>query len=175
MEQARRSALAHHVHRTAPMGPRVLINGIWYYIVCVQLALLNSAMTARFLRAAARRLEPRLRGSSIGFVLAILLAIRKIDLYLYFCVRFDTATLLSKVFGSRVAFVRQQFARICRSARASGGTSGRREPNLSLRRMQLPLRESPPRNGARRLPWCPEQARTRWYPGAAHARRAHSK
>src|SRR5262249_22996332 len=31
MEQARRSALAHHVHRTAPMGPRVLINGIWYY------------------------------------------------------------------------------------------------------------------------------------------------
>ena len=30
MEQARRSALAHHVHRTAPMGPRVLINGIWY-------------------------------------------------------------------------------------------------------------------------------------------------
>jgi hypothetical protein len=22
--------LAHHVHRTAPMGPRVLINGIWY-------------------------------------------------------------------------------------------------------------------------------------------------
>src|SRR5262249_14352672 len=31
MEQARRSALAHHVQRTAPMGPRVLINGIWYY------------------------------------------------------------------------------------------------------------------------------------------------
>jgi hypothetical protein len=30
MEQARRPALAHHVHRTAPMGPRVLINGIWY-------------------------------------------------------------------------------------------------------------------------------------------------
>ena len=30
MEQARRSALAHHVHRTAPMGARVLINGIWY-------------------------------------------------------------------------------------------------------------------------------------------------
>ena len=29
--QARRPALAHHVHRTAPMGPRVLINGIWYY------------------------------------------------------------------------------------------------------------------------------------------------
>src|SRR5258708_14360892 len=31
MEQARRPTLAHHVHRTAPMGPRVLINGIWYY------------------------------------------------------------------------------------------------------------------------------------------------
>jgi hypothetical protein len=30
MEQACRPALAHHVHRTAPMGPRVLINGIWY-------------------------------------------------------------------------------------------------------------------------------------------------
>src|SRR5262245_55658837 len=36
MEQARRSALAHHVHRTAPMGPRVLINGIWYYSVIVE-------------------------------------------------------------------------------------------------------------------------------------------
>src|SRR5262249_43470976 len=36
MEQARRSALAHHVHRTAPMGPRVLINGIWYKrIACI--------------------------------------------------------------------------------------------------------------------------------------------
>jgi len=33
MEQARRPALAHHVHRTAPMGPRVLINGIWYKTV----------------------------------------------------------------------------------------------------------------------------------------------
>jgi hypothetical protein len=31
MEQARRSALAHHVHRIAPMGARVLINGIRYY------------------------------------------------------------------------------------------------------------------------------------------------
>ena len=30
LEQARRSALAHHVHRTAPMGARVLIIGIWY-------------------------------------------------------------------------------------------------------------------------------------------------
>jgi hypothetical protein len=42
MEQARRSALAHHVHRTAPMGPRVLINGIWYYMV------FKFAMTAKF-------------------------------------------------------------------------------------------------------------------------------
>src|SRR5207247_8064819 len=32
MEQARRPTLAHHVHRTPPMGPRVLINGIWYYL-----------------------------------------------------------------------------------------------------------------------------------------------
>src|SRR5262249_495234 len=31
LEQARRPALAHHVHRTAPMGARVLINGNWYY------------------------------------------------------------------------------------------------------------------------------------------------
>ena len=30
MEQARRSALAHHVHRIAPMGARVLISGTWY-------------------------------------------------------------------------------------------------------------------------------------------------
>ena len=30
MEQAHRSALAHHVHRVAPMGPRVLINGTRY-------------------------------------------------------------------------------------------------------------------------------------------------
>src|SRR5262249_50697373 len=30
LEQARRSALAHHVHRTTPMGARVLINGTWY-------------------------------------------------------------------------------------------------------------------------------------------------
>src|SRR5437899_2869242 len=30
LEQARRSALAHHVHRTAPMGAPVLINGNWY-------------------------------------------------------------------------------------------------------------------------------------------------
>src|SRR5262249_34051239 len=32
LEQAHRSALAHHVHRIAPMGARVLINGIRYYI-----------------------------------------------------------------------------------------------------------------------------------------------
>src|SRR5262249_1605156 len=30
LEQARRSALAHHVHRIASMGARVLINGTWY-------------------------------------------------------------------------------------------------------------------------------------------------
>jgi hypothetical protein len=28
--KARRSAMAHHVHRIAPMGARVLIIGIWY-------------------------------------------------------------------------------------------------------------------------------------------------
>src|SRR5262249_32446058 len=31
LEQAGRSALAHHVHWTPPMGARVLINGNWYY------------------------------------------------------------------------------------------------------------------------------------------------
>jgi hypothetical protein len=30
LEQARQSALAHHVHWTAPMGAPVLINGSWY-------------------------------------------------------------------------------------------------------------------------------------------------
>ena len=30
LARARESALAHHVHRTAPMGARVLIIGIWY-------------------------------------------------------------------------------------------------------------------------------------------------
>ena len=30
LEQARRSALAHHVHRIAPMGASVLINGTRY-------------------------------------------------------------------------------------------------------------------------------------------------
>ena len=30
LEQAHRSALAHHVHRTARLGPWVLINGTWY-------------------------------------------------------------------------------------------------------------------------------------------------
>src|SRR5262245_28199485 len=34
LEQARRSALAHHVHRIASMGARVLINGTWYNGVC---------------------------------------------------------------------------------------------------------------------------------------------
>ena len=31
LEQAHRSTVAHHVHRIAPIGPWVLINGIWYY------------------------------------------------------------------------------------------------------------------------------------------------
>jgi hypothetical protein len=30
MEQAHRPAMADHVHRIAPMGARVLINGTWY-------------------------------------------------------------------------------------------------------------------------------------------------
>ena len=30
LEQAHRSTVAHHVHRIAPIGPWVLINGIWY-------------------------------------------------------------------------------------------------------------------------------------------------
>ena len=30
VEQARQSALAHHVHRIAPLGAPVLINGTWY-------------------------------------------------------------------------------------------------------------------------------------------------
>src|SRR6516162_10973078 len=46
-------------------------------------------------------------------------------------------SLPSKVFGPRVAFARQQFVRIYRSSRASAATLGRRESNLSLRRMQL--------------------------------------
>src|SRR5271168_139653 len=32
LEQARRSALENHVHRIAPVGPRVLINETWYYV-----------------------------------------------------------------------------------------------------------------------------------------------
>ncbi|WP_210168789.1 hypothetical protein, partial [Methylobacterium sp. Leaf399] len=32
LEQAHRPTLAHHVHRTAPMGPWVLINENWYYL-----------------------------------------------------------------------------------------------------------------------------------------------
>src|SRR3979409_674552 len=39
LEQARRSALAHHVHRIGPMGPRVLIIGIWYNGEEVELSL----------------------------------------------------------------------------------------------------------------------------------------
>src|SRR5262249_52535619 len=53
MEQARRSALAHHVHRTAPMGPRVLINGIWY----------KSARASRSPRGHLLRTQPRPYGS----------------------------------------------------------------------------------------------------------------
>jgi hypothetical protein len=30
LEQARRPALAHHLHRSAPMGAWVLINETWY-------------------------------------------------------------------------------------------------------------------------------------------------
>src|SRR4051795_13697557 len=33
VEQAHRSALAHHVHRTARLGSPVLINGTWYYLI----------------------------------------------------------------------------------------------------------------------------------------------
>jgi hypothetical protein len=67
--------------------------------------------------------------------------------------------LLSKVFGRRVAFVRERFAHICRSSRAPGATSGRRGPNLSLRRMQLLLHESP--HGAGHLLRYSEQAQPR--------------
>src|SRR5262245_65574764 len=46
LEQARRSALAHHVHRTAPMGAPVLI-GSWYYTlvrIALALALASAAL-----------------------------------------------------------------------------------------------------------------------------------
>jgi hypothetical protein len=33
MEQARRPAMADHVHRIARMGAPVLINGIWYKLL----------------------------------------------------------------------------------------------------------------------------------------------
>src|SRR5665811_57527 len=33
MEQARRPAMADHVHRIASMGARVLINGTWYNLL----------------------------------------------------------------------------------------------------------------------------------------------
>jgi hypothetical protein len=48
MEQARRPALAHHVHWTAPMGPRVLINGIWYKIPLVESMAFMSMISAPF-------------------------------------------------------------------------------------------------------------------------------
>src|SRR3954467_15422009 len=38
VEQAHRSALAHHVHRTARLGSPVLINGTWYKWGALQLA-----------------------------------------------------------------------------------------------------------------------------------------
>ena len=135
------------------------------------LALLNSAMTGAVSpRGGARsRLRAAVRLASFWQFCSRYEKLVRISTYACGC-----RYLLSKVFGSRVAFVTQQSARICRSSRASGATLGRREPNLSLRRMH-PLRENPARNGARRLPWCPEQARTRWCPEAAHARRAHSK
>src|SRR4029077_13011926 len=47
MEQARRSAMAHHVHRMAPMGARVLISETWYKGV-------PSPAAPRVLTAAAR-------------------------------------------------------------------------------------------------------------------------
>ena len=50
LEQARRSALAHHVHRTAPMGARVLIIGIWYYT-----AYIASYWTSSFMKRSPRR------------------------------------------------------------------------------------------------------------------------
>src|SRR5262249_31729046 len=54
MEQARRSALAHHVHRTAPMGPRVLINGIWYKPIARRKGSLDAPMTKPILAKTSR-------------------------------------------------------------------------------------------------------------------------
>src|SRR5262249_38027651 len=47
LEQAHRSALAHHVHRIAPMGARVLINGIRYKVR--SLGLLPTSLATRAL------------------------------------------------------------------------------------------------------------------------------
>src|SRR5262245_39784392 len=57
MEQARRSALAHHVHRTAPMGPRVLINGIWYNIPHLELHAIVRVFSVEFFNQGARFLR----------------------------------------------------------------------------------------------------------------------
>src|SRR5262249_9030263 len=43
LEQAHRSALAHHVHRIEPMGARVLINGIRYNVMLKRLRRANTA------------------------------------------------------------------------------------------------------------------------------------
>src|SRR6266516_1311037 len=61
MEQARRPALAHHVHRTAPMGPRVLINGIWYNSAA---CLRNSSTSPAPHRVSIRTLRPSVQPSS---------------------------------------------------------------------------------------------------------------
>jgi len=47
LEQAHRSALAHHVHRVAPMGPRVLISGTWYEMYCYSAAATHAARDRR--------------------------------------------------------------------------------------------------------------------------------
>src|SRR5262249_29628590 len=46
MEQARRSALAHHARGTATTGPRVLINCIWYSAAFSALSSANSRSKA---------------------------------------------------------------------------------------------------------------------------------
>src|SRR5262245_54284191 len=57
LEQARRSALAHHVPRIAPMGARVLINGTRYYTVVEAAAwFVLGALPAMALPFALRRL-----------------------------------------------------------------------------------------------------------------------
>src|SRR4029077_12472260 len=69
MEQARRSALAHHVHRTAPMGPRVLINGIWYKQS--RFTAYWSYITLVMLASAARALVRQIKSSVRVSVLAL--------------------------------------------------------------------------------------------------------